>query len=209
MPSWYLEDADPIAAENPYTFYKPSREIISLIGPGEVVKLIFRIHSDDPRAPSGERMWVMVDERLPDGSFRGRLNNSPRHIADLKLDDQIRFDACHVIDTERYDNDNLPQRYSQRCFVSKRILDDGRRVGYCYRESPEAADDSGWCFTAHDESEAYLSQSSNVAYVAIGRVLNIDDSFLALLDNPIGSAFIRNSLTGQFEPENSDYSTSP
>lgn len=60
--------------------------------PGEVVKLIFRFRSDDPKAPGAERMWVLVDEVLPEGSFRGRLNNEPCHITDLKLDDPIE---CH------------------------------------------------------------------------------------------------------------------
>jgi hypothetical protein len=32
MPSWTLVDADPIAAENPYIFYKPSREVIAPMG---------------------------------------------------------------------------------------------------------------------------------------------------------------------------------
>jgi hypothetical protein len=39
MPTWRLVDADPIAAENPYMFYKPSRNLIARIRPGEFVKL--------------------------------------------------------------------------------------------------------------------------------------------------------------------------
>ena len=93
MPSWYLEDADPIAANNPYTFYMPSREIIAKVRPGEVVKLIFGFNSDEPDAPRAERMWVLVDECLTDGSFRGRLDNEPRHIQDLKPDDTVWFGA--------------------------------------------------------------------------------------------------------------------
>ena len=201
MPSWHLEDADPIAAENPYTFYKPSREIISRVSPGEVVKLIFCFSSDDPEAPRAERMWVLVDEVLPDGSFRGRLNNEPRHIQDLKLDDPVSFEACHVINTEHDDDDNLVERYIKRCFVTKRILDDGQLVGYLYREDPDEEKDSGWRITANDESEEYMSDSKNLAYVSLGAVLSRDDSFRDLLDAPSGSAFIRNPRTGKFEPE--------
>ena len=39
----------------------------------------------------------------------------------------------------------------QGCFATDRILVDGCRVGYCYREEPEERDenwDSGWRFTA-------------------------------------------------------------
>jgi hypothetical protein len=111
MPSWNLIDADPIAAENPYTFYKPSRELISRVRPGEVVKLIFRFSSDDPEAPGGERMWVVVDELLPDGDFRGR-DNEPLYIPDLKPGDSVSFEPRHIIDTEHDDAGNLVKRYT-------------------------------------------------------------------------------------------------
>lgn len=201
MPSWHLEDADPIAAENPYTFYKPSRQLISRVRPGEVVKLIFCFSSDDPQAPRAERMWVLVDERLPDGSFRGRLNNEPRYIPDLKLDDPVSFKPCHVINTEHDDDDNLVERYIKRCFVTKRVLDDGQLAGYLYREEPDEENDSGWRITANDESDEYMSDSKNLAYVSLGAVLSRDDSFRDLLDAPSGSAFIRNPRTGEFEAE--------
>ncbi len=200
MPSWQLEDAEPIAAENPYTFYKPSRDLISRVRPGEVVKLIFRFTSDDPVAPGAERMWVLVDEVLPDGHFRGRLNNEPRHIQDLKLDDAVFFQACHVINTEHDDADNLVERYIKRCFVTKRILEDGELVGYLYREEPDEERDSGWRLTANDQSDEYMSKSENVAYVSLGAVLSRDDSFRELLDAPSGSAFMRNPETGDYEP---------
>lgn len=51
MPSWTLEDADEVAVANKYTFFKSSREEISLVRPGEVVKLIFLFDSEDPKAP--------------------------------------------------------------------------------------------------------------------------------------------------------------
>lgn len=47
----------------------------------------------------------------------------------------------------------------QGCFATDRILVDGCRVGYCYREEPEEGDenwDSGWRFTAGDESDSYM-----------------------------------------------------
>ena len=144
MPSWDLVDADPIAAESPYTFYKPSRALIAQVRPGEVVKLIFSFTIEDPGAPGAERMWVLVDEVLPDGSFRGRVNNEPRHIIDLKLDDPVSFRPCHVINTEHDDDDNLVEQYIKRCFVTKRVLEDGQLVGYLYREEPDEENDSGW-----------------------------------------------------------------
>jgi hypothetical protein len=200
MPSWRLVDADPIAAENKYTFYKPSREIIQQVVPGEVVKLIFAFESDDPKAPGAERMWVVVDEVDGAGSFKGRLNNVPYHIQDLKLDDPVRFQACHIINTEHDDDDNLVNRYLQRCFVTRRVLYDGERVGYLYREEPDNEEDSGWRITANDESEEYMDSADNIAFVSLGGVLSRDDSILELLDSPAGSAFVRDETTGRFVP---------
>ncbi len=204
MPSWSLVDADPIAAENPYTFYKPSSEVIARVQPGDVVKLIFRFESNDPQAPSAERMWVMVDECLVDGRFRGRLDNEPRHIQDLKFDDPVVFAPCHVINTQLDDDDNLVERYIQRCFVTARVLDDGVRVGYLYRETPDDEEDSGWRIMAGDESDDYMDESKNLAFVSLGAVLSRDDAFRDLLDAPVGSAFARNAETGAFEPDDAE-----
>ncbi|MBW8468970.1 MAG: DUF2185 domain-containing protein [Thiobacillus sp.] len=204
MPNWSLVDADPIAADNPYTFYKPSRDIIARVQPGDVVKLIFRFESNDPPAPAAERMWVMVDECLADGGFRGRLDNEPRHILDLKLDDPVVFAPCHVINTQLDDDVNLVERYVQCCFVTARVLDDGVRVGYLYRETPDDEEDSGWRIMAGDESDDYMDDSKNLAYVSLGAVLSRDDAFRDLLDAPVGSAFARNAGTGAFEPDDAE-----
>jgi Uncharacterized protein conserved in bacteria len=200
MQSWHLANADELARENRYTFYKPSEHIIQKVAVGEVVKLIFRFESEDPDAPAAERMWVLVDEIGSQGRFKGRLNNEPRHITDLKLDDPIEFQACHIINTEHDDNDNLVEKYIRRCFVTNRVLRDGIPVGYLYREEPDCEDDSGWRFTANDETVEYMEDSDNSAYVSIGAVLSKDDSFVALLESPAGSAFVRDSESGEFVP---------
>lgn len=198
MPSWHLVNADQIAAENKYTFYKPSREVIEQVKPGEVVKLIFRFESEDPEAPAAERMWVLVDEVHGAGRFRGRLDNEPRHIQDLKLNDPLEFEACHIINTEHDDGDNIVERYIKRCFVTKRVLDEGYKVGYLYREEPDEERDSGWRIMSNTESEEYMDDSNNLAYVSLGAVLSRDDSFIELLDEPEGSAFARDTWTGAF-----------
>ncbi|MYN19031.1 DUF2185 domain-containing protein [Rugamonas sp. FT107W] len=167
MPSWWLEDADLIAAEQKYTFFKPPRETIAMVKAGEVVKLIFVFESGDPEAPRAERMWVVVESIEADGRFIGRLNNQPSWIKDLKLADQVTFDASNIINTEHDDDDNLIERYIKRCFVTNRILKDGARVAYLYREAPENERDSGWRFTANDESDEYMDDSKNVALVSV------------------------------------------
>jgi hypothetical protein len=200
MTTWHLEDADALAAQHKYRFYKAPRDLIAMVKPGEVVKLIFKFESDDPDAPGGERMWVLVDAVGPNGEFTGRLNNEPRWITDLKLDDPIAFDARHIINTEHDDDNNIVEKYISRCFVTNRVLREGARVGYLYREEPDEERDSGWRFTANDESDEYMEDTGNIQYVSVGSVLSCDDSFVHLLDSPSGSAFARNVKTGMFVP---------
>jgi hypothetical protein len=198
MPSWSLENADLLAAEYKYTFYKPARDVIAKVQAGEVVKLIFNFESDDPEAPGAERMWVLVDEVSPDGRFQGRLNNEPYWIKDLRLDDPVEFDASHIIATEHGGDEGLVGKYAARCFVTNRILQDGAKAGYLYREEPEQEDDSGWRILAGDESSEYMDESGNARYVSLGAVLKCDDSIIHLLDAAPGAAFGRNAETMEF-----------
>lgn len=204
MPGWKLEDADAIAAAHKYTFFKPSRATIARVKPGEVVKLIFSFESDDPDAPSAERMWVLVDKVAADGRFSGKLDNHPGWIKDLKAGDPVEFDASHIISTEHDggQDDDLPSRYSARCYANQRILGDGAPVGCLYREEPDQEDDrdSGWRFVAGDETDEYMEDGGNYSYVSIGAVLARDDSFIHLLDAEAGAAFERDPVTGTFVP---------
>ena len=198
MPSWHLADAAELATRHPYTFYKSPPAAIARVRPGDVVKLIFAFHGDDPQAPGAERMWVLVDTVEADGQFTGKLDNTPRHIRDLRAQDPIAFAACHIINTQHDEDDNLVKRYAGLCFVTKRVLEDGAPVGYLYREEPDNADDSGWRFTANDESDDYINDSANVALVSLGAVLSVDDRFIALLDAPAGAAYAFDHNTQQF-----------
>lgn len=198
--SWRLDDAAIIAAENPYTFYKPSAEAIALLRPGNLVKLIFAFESDDPAAPHAERMWVKIT-RIDGERFHGTLDNDPRYIRDLKDTDPIEFDARHIIQTDVADPHGDPTaRYWPRCFVTNRVLRDGVRVGYLYREAPDSKDDSGWRIMVGDESDEYMDDSENIAYVSLGAVLRKDDSFRDLLDTPAPCAYWRDAATGRFDP---------
>ncbi|KAB8058601.1 DUF2185 domain-containing protein [Janthinobacterium sp. FT14W] len=198
MPSWHLADAAELAARHPYTFYTSPPEAIAQVRPGDVVKLIFAFHSDDPHAPGAERMWVLVDTVDAGGQFTGKLDNTPAYIRDLHAQDPIAFAARHIINTQHDDDDNLVKRYAGLCFVTKRVLEDGAPVGYLYREEPDTADDSGWRFTANDESDDYINDSANVALVSLGVVLSVDDRFIALLDAPTGAAYAFDHNTQQF-----------
>ncbi|GAC07070.1 immunity protein Imm33 domain-containing protein [Paraglaciecola chathamensis] len=189
--SWTLQDAQQLAADFPYTFYKPSNEVVSKFQPGNQVKLIFEFASDDPEAPSAERMWVEIYDHK-NGVYSGYLNNEPMYITDLKHRDSIEFRECHIMDTDLDDPvPSLPDKYIKRCFVTHNILHQDQPVGFLYREQPEYDDDSGWRITAGNETDEYMLDPSNSSYVSLGAVLRKDDSFLALTESDIGMAFIK------------------
>ena len=194
MASWHLENAADIATRNPYTFFKPSAASIALVQPGEVVKLIFGYIStegDLPGVPGQERLWVEVSSADGAGSFTGKLDGSPEHIADLIEGDLIEFNDAHIVETQHAEAGSLVSKYAAYCIVTKRVLLEGAKVGFLYRDPSERDDDSGWCITAGDESEEYMDNPGNAFYVPLGAVLNRDDSIIDLLESKVGSHFMR------------------
>ena len=82
----------------------------------------------------------------------------------------------------------------QGCFATNRITVDGEKVGYMYREEPDADSDfpdSGWRFFAGDETEEYTDDPENINVFSLNTVCNYDSSIIPYLDAPYGSCFIR------------------
>lgn len=194
---WYLRDADKIQKENPYTFYKPSKEILDQLKPGDFARLIFEF---DPQADDGcsaERMWVKIEERNCNG-FQGALDNKPVYIKSLALGDIVAFKEQHIVDTNQKDlADAALAPFAKLCIATKSILE-GDKVGLLQRFDPNNEKDSGWCFSGINDTQHYLDNKENIQVVSIGVVLNRDDSFLNLLKSPAGTAYELNESTGEF-----------
>lgn len=77
------------------------------------------------------------------------------------------------------------------CIATDRIMVDGARVGYMYREAPDNSLDSGWRFTAGDEDERYMSEASRHGVYDVNTVANYDPEIVAYLNAPEGSRFAR------------------
>jgi hypothetical protein len=206
MPSWTLENVKEIQDSAPYTFYRPSEAIIDCLKPHEAtVKLMFSFESDETDVPAAERMWVILDEIAEDGSFKGTLDNDPYYIKDLKAGDEVRFKREHIMQYHTLeeldiDDENAGklEPYLKRCIVSNEIMKNKKRIGYIYRKEPTEDKDSGWYIMTGEENETYLENTDNFQYIALGVVLNNDDSFIHLLNEPAGSEFERDIVTGTF-----------
>lgn len=77
------------------------------------------------------------------------------------------------------------------CIATDRILVDGCKVRFFYRESPDNDVDSGWRFMAGDESDEYMNTAGNHGVYDVNTVANYDPDIIPYLDSPIGSAFER------------------
>src|SRR4030095_11322961 len=82
------------------------------------------------------------------------------------------------------------------CFATDRITVEGSRVGYMYREESDEEWESGWSFTAVNESEAYMNQPGNLAIYALNTIANYDSEIIPFLSAKVNSAFERDPVTG-------------
>ena len=86
------------------------------------------------------------------------------------------------------------------CFATDHITVEGHHVGYCYRESPNFRNDSGWRFFSGQESDEYANDPANIAIYDVNTIANYDPEIIPLLDAPHGSAFARDR-SGRFVDE--------
>jgi hypothetical protein len=84
------------------------------------------------------------------------------------------------------------------CFATDMITVDGQKVGYMYREDPRNDQDSGWVFTAGQESQAYMDDAANHGIYDINTIANYDPDIVPFLDAPPGTAFERESPSSRF-----------
>ena len=127
----------------------------------------------------------------------------------LAVVDIHRESVCPDAPEKRFaiPREELKQLYEgdgpQGCIATDRIVVDGAPVGYCYREEPDAGDeawDSGWRFTAGDESDAYMDDPDRSGIYALNTICNYDPEVIPLLDSEPGTAWSRGE-DGVFRPE--------
>lgn len=198
-PTWHLENVRETAKQYPYTFYVPSEELLDVLKVGDCVRLLFvnDIKKDINRLRA-ERMWVTIIQKNDD-KFVGKLDNKPFEMKQLKLGDIIHFSKYHImsVDGKIDPIESIAEAYLDRCWTTKAIIDGEAPIGFICRTEPmekrEKGEyhDTGWQILSGDESDEYMDDSDTIQYIALGSVLNLDDSFIHLLDSPVGSAFYK------------------
>ena len=77
------------------------------------------------------------------------------------------------------------------CIATNRITVEGCNVGFCYREKSNGDWDSGWRFTAGDESDEYMDDPNNSGIYGLNTICNDDPDIIPLLQTPAPCAFER------------------
>lgn len=194
-----LIDPRPIAARSPYTFFMPYGDELAALKAGDGIKAIFT-QTEGETKHDAERMWVLI-ERLEDGTAYGILDTTPDDMPLIEPGMPVAIPLTHVIATAfskanpRPDTPE-PRQYWERCFVDACVVEGRSHPDYIYREEPDmtregdAYADSGWRIRgtqeAIDQDEA---QGELPRYIALGAVLNVNDSWLHLIDAAPGSYF--------------------
>ena len=87
------------------------------------------------------------------------------------------------------------------CFATDHITVLGKKVGWCYRETPsEGQPDSGWRFFSGEESDEYVNDLAHTEVYDLNTICNYDPEILPLLTAPVGSAYARGA-DGKFHAE--------
>lgn len=93
-------------------------------------------------------------------------------------------------------NELFSWREPMGAFATDRILVDGEKVGYMYREEPDPDPsnvefDSGWRFFAGDEDDEYIAKAESIGVYSLNMIANYDPDIIPHLTAEYGTAFTR------------------
>ncbi len=109
-----------------------------------------------------------------------------------------------VSNTHYYD-DMRERKYllGQVAYVSKKIMDEGWKIGYMCREEAVNENDSGWSFVVGDEDDEYINDYHNIQVMSINSVVQYDSAIWKYITSPVGTRLIRVS-SEEFEIDDND-----
>ena len=194
--NWSLRDAELEKHRFPYTFYKPSDGVLDKLKAGDVVKLVIEQKLPGSNVNSAQRASVEIME-LSGEKYTGRLLSRPDCIEGVGP--LVEFEGRNVFDTAYLDNQSVElERYAQHCKVANGVLYEHEKIFLLKRAPPDKDRDSGWTMLGENDFDEFIDDPYETALVSIGVVLNIEDTFIHLLDEPIGSEFLWDKAKNSF-----------
>ena len=103
-------------------------------------------------------------------------------------------------DSEQYmkPTKNRMNLLNKMAYLSKKVSEEGWKVGYMCREEAMNENDSGWQFLAGNEDDKYLNNHKNCLLVHVQDVYQLNPDIWNYIDNPVGTELIRIS-SNEFE----------
>ena len=103
-------------------------------------------------------------------------------------------------DSEQYmkPTKNRMNLLNKMAYLSKKVSEEGWKVGYMCREEAMNENDGGWQFLAGNEDDKYLNNHKNCLLVHVQDVYQLDPDIWNYIDNPVGTELIRIS-SNEFE----------
>jgi hypothetical protein len=143
--TWALADAEGTHASAPRRFFIPPRAHREGLAVGRNAKLLFEFapRAVDGIVHDGERMWVEVIGRHPDGTYAGRLSNDPQVLTELSYGDPIEFSPSHVIAIE-YSAEELGYDPRATAVIDAKIVIDDCPPTYVVLAQPPGSDEPLW-----------------------------------------------------------------
>jgi hypothetical protein len=155
--------------------------------------------------PDGDEINFYQVIPLYENEMNFKIQNGAEKLEDLFPDDfdmVVDIKRKNVISEKKFhiNASDMKELFhwdeAEGCFATDRILVDGCKVGYMYREEPDGEWDSGWRFSAGDESDEYMDNPVNSGIYALNTIANYDPEIIPLLTSPYGSAFVRKKKGG-------------
>ena len=81
--------------------------------------------------------------------------------------------------------------WGKTAIISKKVREEGWKIGYGVRCEPTGENDSGWYFGAGNESDEYVNGAGNLELWRIGSVLMYDQALAEFITMPYGTAVVR------------------
>lgn len=117
--------------------------------------------------------------------------------------DKVRIDE--FLSNSHYYDDMRERKalMGKMAYVSKKIMDEGWKVGYMRRDEAVQEYDSGWSFMAGNESDEYTADYQNIQLMSVHAVMQYDMAIWKYINSPVGTSLIRIS-SDEFEIDNND-----
>ena len=134
----------------------------------------------------------------PDGTYRHCTIKPPLHTSVRKSGESCKIMPNHLFANSMNKFAQALAAALDRCIVTNTVAEQGKPVGFLYREAPVFENDSGWRIFSGDETDEYTDNPDNFSIVSLSAITADNPDIAPLLTQAEGSAWELNE-DGEFQ----------